>query len=326
MPSASEKGVRALFQTAHVKRALTPFLVLAFVVLSGCAEQPPAPAPTQSHRATGARSTAKPAPRPATPIARPATPAAKPPAASKPATTTAKPAPKTAPPAVATAKPATPAPAPSPPPPPAPVLRTPQDRYANALTLLKSSQYAEAETALATSIKDYPQQSGPLTNLGILHARTNRKPEALAEFKKAVALNPANAVAQNWAGVLSRENGDLAGAEQAYKAAIAADPKYLPAQLNLAILYDQYLKKPRDALDAYKRYQQQVGKPELRTQVWIAELQSKLPPEPKPAPVAAKVAGPATPAAKPAAAPAKPAAPAAKPAAQPDKKTGATKS
>lgn len=182
---------------------------------------------------------------------------AKKPVARKPAATQARPA-ATAP---AARAPATSQPAPT-------------GAYAEALKLLKTNQLEQAEAALQAVAKANPQASGPLTNLGIVYARSNRKVEARTAFGRAVALNPANAVAHNWLGVLAREAGDFAPAEQAYRAALAADTGYAAAQLNLAILYDLYLNRPADALAAYRKYEELTGRKDARVAVWIGELEA----------------------------------------------------
>ncbi len=157
---------------------------------------------------------------------------------------------------------------------PRPATVPPSGAYAEALKLLKANQTQEAETTLLALAKANPQASGPQTNLGILYARSNRKPEARAAFAKAIALNPKNAIAQNWLGVLAREAGEYPRAEQAYRDAIAADPTSAAAQLNLAILYDLYLKRPADALAAYRRYEEITGRKDARASVWIAEIEA----------------------------------------------------
>jgi tetratricopeptide (TPR) repeat protein len=258
----------------------------------GLRPKQPAPAP--------AKSATNPAVIPATKSAAPPTAAAKP--------GTIKPSPiQSVPPGAA--KPAATAETPAAPP------ATPAERYAQALQLLKTNQFAAAETAFAVSVKDYPQFTGSHTNLGIAYAKLNRKPEALAAFAKAVALDASNAVAHNWLGVVARETNDLGRAEQAYQQALAAEPDQAEAQLNLAILYDQHLKRPAEALGAYQRYEEITGKKDLRSAVWIAELQSQLPP------AAATVQAPATP---PAAAPTVPSPAPTSPKPVVPRKTGAT--
>ncbi|MGH8481134.1 MAG: tetratricopeptide repeat protein, partial [Nevskiaceae bacterium] len=79
-----------------------------------------------------------------------------------------------------------------------------------------------------------------------------------------------------WAGVLAREAGDFAQAERSYRAALDADPAHAPALLNLAFLYDLYLKQPADALAAYRRYEALTGSKDARIAVWIGELEASL--------------------------------------------------
>jgi tetratricopeptide (TPR) repeat protein len=165
----------------------------------------------------------------------------------------------------------------------APATVSPKERYEQALEALKSNQFQAAETALLAATRDYANYSGPHTNLGIVYARTNRKAQARAAFERAVAIDKDNAIALNWLGVLAREAGSHAAAERYYRAALEADSGYAPAQLNLGILYDQYLKRPADALAAYRRYAAMTDDEDLRTAVWIAELEARLPKAPAPA-------------------------------------------
>lgn len=157
---------------------------------------------------------------------------------------------------------------------PAGAEAAPAGDYATALELLRANRTAEAEAALQAAVAAHPRASGPLTNLGILYARTNRKPQAREAFARAAELNPANAVAHNWNGVLAREAGDFEAAERAYRAALAADPKHAPALLNLAFLYDVHLKRPVEALAAYREYQALTGGKDPRVAIWIGELEA----------------------------------------------------
>jgi tetratricopeptide (TPR) repeat protein len=159
--------------------------------------------------------------------------------------------------------------------PAAPVKKDPQSRLNDALQLMRDKNLQEAEEALLALNKDFPEFSGPLTNLGILYAKSNRRELALTVLTRATTLNGKNAVAWNWLGIVQRESGDRANAEQAYRKALAVRPDYALAHLNLAILYDTYLLRPQDALVEYKAYQKLAGKEELRVSAWIAEIESR---------------------------------------------------
>jgi len=176
---------------------------------------------------------------------------------------------------------------------PVPSKGDPQSRFTAALQLMKQKNYQEAEPALIALSNDFPQYSGPLTNLGIIYAKTNRRDQAMLVLTKATVANGRNAVAWNWLGMMQREGGSPAAAERSYLKALEVKPDYAPAHLNLGILYDTYLGRPADALGHYKQYQQLAGRDDLRIAAWIAEIESRQPVS-KP-----QLAAPAAPAAQP---------------------------
>ena len=149
----------------------------------------------------------------------------------------------------------------------------PQARFEQALEQLKTNQGAEAEASFAALVQDFPEFAGPWTNLGIIYAKSNRAPQALNAFNKAVERNKYDATAYNWLGILYRQQRDYARAEKAYLAAVDAKPDFGLAHLNLAILYDEFMKRPADALPHYKEYQRFGGKDDLRVSAWIADIE-----------------------------------------------------
>ncbi|GAC1621713.1 MAG: hypothetical protein NVS9B10_04870 [Nevskia sp.] len=171
----------------------------------------------------------------------------------------------------------------------------PDQRFNEALKLMKDKQAKEAYDAFLSLAKDFPQFSGPLADLAILQANAKQRAPALINFQKALKDNPQNYVAQNWLGTLQREAGDYAAAEAAYRGALAAKPDYAAAHLNLGLLYDVYLKRPQAALVEYREYQRLAGSGKLIVSAWIRDLEDRIPP----APAAAPPAAPATPVAKP---------------------------
>lgn len=158
-------------------------------------------------------------------------------------------------------------------------------RFKQALDLLKQNQPQDAEAALAALSKDFPQFSGPFTDLGIVYAKSKRVQPAIQAFTRAAIANPQNALAYNWLGILLRESNDYARAEQAYKKALSINPNHAAANLNLGILYDAYLKRPQEALPYYKNYLRLGGQDDLRVLVWIAQIEKA---SPSVAPVTAK--------------------------------------
>ncbi len=147
-------------------------------------------------------------------------------------------------------------------------------RFRAALQLMTERKSTEAQQAFHGLSKDFPELSGPLTDLGILYARGKQRDQAIASFAKAVAANPENAVALNWCGALYREAGNFQRAEQFYLKALAAKPDYAAAALNLGILYEVSMRRPQEALLQYRRYQQLSGKDDLIVTAWIKDLET----------------------------------------------------
>lgn len=170
---------------------------------------------------------------------------------------------------------------------------TPEARFAAALEQMKNGQLDEAEKALQALSKEQPKASGPWTNLGIIYAKTKRRDAAITALNRAVELKPDNAVAWNWLGIQYRSAGDAVRAQNAYEQAIKANSQDPLAHLNYAILLDQVLKRPQEAIAQYQEYQKLLGKPDLPSTAWIAELQAAN------KPAAAPAAAPAAPGAKP---------------------------
>jgi tetratricopeptide (TPR) repeat protein len=179
------------------------------------------------------------------------------------------------------------APQPAPPPPPPPPQATaplpdkgdPELRFQAALKLMKDKKPQEAKDAFSKLAQDFPQYAGPLNDLGALQAQGKQREQAIGSFLTACNANPNNDFGWTWLGILYREDNDYARAEQAYLKAIAIKPDKALTHLNLGVLYDVYLKRPRDALDQYREYQRIAGKDgKPVVTAWINELQDSLGP------------------------------------------------
>jgi Flp pilus assembly protein TadD len=150
----------------------------------------------------------------------------------------------------------------------------PATRFAAALALQKQNQVAEAEEALKSLTTDFPDHSGPWTNLGIIYARSNRRDLAINALLKAATLNDSNKIAFNWLGILYRETGDLNRSRLSYEKALKIDPNYALAHYNLGVLLDAHMKQPLSALEHYKAYQQAGHADDLRVMAWVAEIEA----------------------------------------------------
>jgi len=153
----------------------------------------------------------------------------------------------------------------------------PDARFTAALKLLKDRQVKEAREAFLQLAKDFPQYSGPFTDLAIIQYQSKQPDLAVANFEKAARLNPENAVAWNWLGLIAREGRDYAKAESAYAKALEIKPDYAAAHFNLAVLHDLYTRRPAEALQHYREYQRLTGGDRLIVAAWIKELEAQAP-------------------------------------------------
>jgi tetratricopeptide (TPR) repeat protein len=150
----------------------------------------------------------------------------------------------------------------------------PDQRFNAALKLMKDHDTKQAQDAFLALSRDFPEYSGPLTDLSILYAQGRQRNLAIAGLSKAVNANSKNAVALNWLGALYREMGDFARSEQSYLLALSARPDYAAAHLNLGILYEVSLRRPQQALEHYRSYLRYAGKEDLIVSVWIKQLEA----------------------------------------------------
>jgi len=148
-------------------------------------------------------------------------------------------------------------------------------RFDRAARALQAGVADEAEHLLDGLATDYPQLSGPLLNLGILHASADRLEAAEAAFREVLELAPGDAVAHAELGIVLRRQGRFDEADAAYREALTLQPDYALAWRNRGVLLDLYLGRPTEALQCYERYLDLVGGGEADEQVarWVAELQ-----------------------------------------------------
>lgn len=161
--------------------------------------------------------------------------------------------------------------------------KDPATQFEESLALLKAKKFKEARAGFEALAKAHPEFSGPLTNLAILDAKANARDAAITNFNRAINANPRNAIAYNWLGILYRESKNYTRAEQSYLQSLQINPDNAAVVLNLAFLYDLYLKRPADALARYQDYQRMTNNRELKVTAWIKALETALPP---PAPAA----------------------------------------
>ena len=96
-------------------------------------------------------------------------------------------------------------------------------------------------------------------------------------MQQAAKLSPGNAQIHNELGIAYRLTGRFAQARQSYEQALALQPQYAAAQLNLAILLDLYLGDRPAALARYESYQALVPGGDAAVGKWMVDLKNRKP-------------------------------------------------
>jgi Flp pilus assembly protein TadD len=186
--------------------------------------------------------------------------------------TTEPPAPATAPPPAAAPAAAAAAP---PPPTTGDIAPATQRAFDAARRALAAGRLEEAERGFLALTRTQPALGGPHANLGVIYRQTDRLPQAVAAFERAIELSPRQPAFHNQLGITQRQAGRFALARAAYEQALEVDPNYAPAVLNLGILFDLYLGERERALPLYERYATLVpGDEPVRR--WIADLKNRV--------------------------------------------------
>jgi len=157
----------------------------------------------------------------------------------------------------------------------APVPERAAAQYAEALQLMKAGKSVDAELEFKQLTLAYPEYAGPQLNLGLIYLQSARLAEAQSAFAAVLEHNPGNSVAANELGITDRKLGQFKAAEASYLKALAAEPDYAAAHLNLGVLYDLYLGEPQKALEEFERYVAIAGE-NKQVAGWVAELHKRV--------------------------------------------------
>jgi Flp pilus assembly protein TadD len=149
-----------------------------------------------------------------------------------------------------------------------------REDFERAVRLLEQEQYAPAIALLTEVTQAAPQLTAAWIDLGMAHARVDDLERARTCLERAVEQNPKHPVAYNELGIVQRRSGRFAEARQSYEKALALEPGFHYARLNLAILCDLYLEDAGCALEHYERYAQAAPADEAAAR-WIADLRAR---------------------------------------------------
>jgi len=147
--------------------------------------------------------------------------------------------------------------------------------YEQAVAVMASGDFLDAELRFKEFLLQYPGYPGAYVNLAIIHTNNNNDDAAREAVDAALAIDPDYPPALNQLGMLLRRNGKFLEAEAAYLKAVTASPDYALAHYNLGVLNELYLQRLDSALHHFERYQEIVGGDE-QVEKWITDLQRRV--------------------------------------------------
>lgn len=165
---------------------------------------------------------------------------------------------------------------------PPPVAADAQRAFDAAKAALRAGRTADAERGFRDLAARHPELGGAHANLGLILRNAGKLDESIAALEQAVKAGPKQPVFFNQLGVSYRHKGLFAKAREAYETALALDPAYADAHLNLGVLLDLYIGEPALALVHYERYLALAPGGDATVGKWVADLKGR-----KPASVAA---------------------------------------
>ncbi|MCP4491437.1 MAG: tetratricopeptide repeat protein [Gammaproteobacteria bacterium] len=148
--------------------------------------------------------------------------------------------------------------------------------YQEALEYISEGNRTNAIKKLQELIKFNASYPGAYINLGLLQIEENRVDEARQTLLIAIDNSHYDAIAYNHLGIIARRQGDYDQALNHYRIALAADPEYANAYLNLGILQDIYLDNSQQALVHFQRYQELSGSNDKKVERWIVDIQNRI--------------------------------------------------
>jgi len=119
---------------------------------------------------------------------------------------------------------------------------------------LEQGDYAKAAEQLKSYTLLQPESVDGWLRLATAQFRDRKLDAAERSFAEVLKRAPANVEALNSMGVLQLQRKRVREAAQSFNAALARNPNYGPALLNLAVVYHQYLNNRPLALQKYHEY------------------------------------------------------------------------
>lgn len=147
--------------------------------------------------------------------------------------------------------------------------------YAQAAAARKGGDWATAAQWLAKLTRARPVAVLE-ADYGLALQKAGQGEAAKGAYRKALSLDPGQAMAANNLALLLRDGGRFKQARALLERAIKANPDQASLHYNLAVICDIYLLDRHTAIQQYRAYQRLLKKPDRRVAGWIAQLQREV--------------------------------------------------
>lgn len=127
-----------------------------------------------------------------------------------------------------------------------------QQQLNRGIEALQQGDLAAAASAFTESAKTDPKSYLPHLGLAEVSLRSNKPLDAEKQVQQALKLAPGNPEVLTAGGRVAFANRQMALAERRLKQAVAADPKFFPARVDLGDLYLDTLRKPKLSAENFR--------------------------------------------------------------------------
>jgi tetratricopeptide (TPR) repeat protein len=147
--------------------------------------------------------------------------------------------------------------------------------FIEAKNAKRKGKLAVAKQKLGVIIKKDKSLSGPWSMLADIAVAENEFKLAVSYYKRAIEITPENVNAYTALATTKRLMGEYNASQNTLEIALKLWPDFPEAHLNLGILYDIYLNKPRQAQMHMEAYLYLTGYKNKQAEIWFKEVRSR---------------------------------------------------
>ncbi|MEM7362658.1 MAG: tetratricopeptide repeat protein [Pseudomonadota bacterium] len=152
--------------------------------------------------------------------------------------------------------------------------------FDQSLTRIEQDDLPAARLLLTELTSLYPNIPEAHYNLGQVLEQLDESDLATIAYQAAINADRGFCPAQIRLALIARLGYEFETAEMAYQQCLDQHPDNATAQFNLGVLYEIYLGRYEDAVNAYEQFQSQQAERDRRVDLWINDLKRRMPTPP----------------------------------------------